>query len=117
SLAALLRVLGHAVRTVYDGHAAIEAAHDDPPEVALLDIGLPGLDGYEVAREIRRRDPGQSIALIALTGWGQEEDPRRSREAGFAHHLVKPVEPAVLRELLDEVARERERFEPAAEPA
>jgi len=118
SLAALLRMLGHEVRTVYDGSAAIEAAHDEPPpDVVLLDIGLPGLDGYEVAREIRGRRPDAAITLIALTGWGQDEDRRRSREAGFAHHLVKPVEPAVLRELLDDVAREQLERQPAAEPA
>jgi CheY-like chemotaxis protein len=99
SLATLLKLLGHEVHVAHDGPAALLATADVRPEVVFLDIGLPGMDGYEVARRLRR--PGRSEALlVALTGYGQEEDRRRSREAGFDHHLVKPVDPAVLEDLL-----------------
>jgi CheY-like chemotaxis protein/anti-sigma regulatory factor (Ser/Thr protein kinase) len=99
SLATLLKLLGHEVHVAHDGPAALRATADVRPEVVFLDIGLPGMDGYEVARRLRR--PGRTEALlVALTGYGQEEDRRRSREAGFDHHLVKPVDPAVLEELL-----------------
>jgi signal transduction histidine kinase/DNA-binding response OmpR family regulator len=99
SLATLLKLLGHEVHVAHDGPAALRATADVRPEVVFLDIGLPGMDGYEVARRLRR--PGRNEALlVALTGYGQDEDRRRSREAGFDHHLVKPVDPAVLEELL-----------------
>jgi CheY-like chemotaxis protein len=100
SLAMLLRLWGHEVVVAPDGPAALRAAGAQPPRVVLLDIGLPGMDGYEVARRLRHQPGlGQTI-LVALTGWGQEEDRRRSQEAGFDHHLVKPVELSDLRELL-----------------
>jgi PAS domain S-box-containing protein len=100
SLATMLRLLGHEVHTVYDGPAAVRAAATFAPEVVLLDIGLPGMDGYEVARQLRALPQVRGAVLVAQTGWGQEEDRRRSREAGFDHHLVKPVDPAALREVL-----------------
>jgi CheY-like chemotaxis protein len=79
---------------------ALRAAEARPPQVALLDIGLPGMDGYELARRLRARyGPGTAV-LVALTGWGQEEDRRRAQEAGFDHHLVKPVDLSDLRALL-----------------
>jgi CheY-like chemotaxis protein len=92
SLAMLLRITGHEAYTAHDGAAALDAARAHRPEVMLLDIGLPSLNGYEVCRRLREEPWGKSIQLIALTGWGQEEDRRRSLEAGFDGHLVKPVD-------------------------
>jgi two-component system CheB/CheR fusion protein len=96
----LLRLQGQDVRVAYEGPAALELAREFRPEVVLLDLGMPGLDGYEVARRLRQQPGLEGILLVAVTGWGQEEDRRRSREAGFDLHWVKPVEPAALRELL-----------------
>ncbi len=84
--------LGCDVRVVHDGEAAIRAAEDFAPQLAVLDIGMPGLNGYEACRRIRRLPVGAQMCLVALTGWGQEEDRRRSAEAGFDHHFVKPVD-------------------------
>jgi PAS domain S-box-containing protein len=89
--ALLLNTLGHDVRVAYDGPQALEVAASHRPEVVLLDIGLPGMDGYVVAKELRQRGLEKSL-LVAVSGYGQEEDRRRSREAGFDHHLMKPVE-------------------------
>jgi PAS domain S-box-containing protein len=100
SLSALLRLWGHEVRMVHDGLAAIDAAREQHPEVVLLDIGLPGLDGYQVAKRLREDSSLDGALLVAMTGYGQPEDRRRSREAGIHHHFVKPVEPFVLRTLL-----------------
>ena len=100
SLTILLSLAGHKTHTAYDGLEAIEAAATFRPDVILLDIGLPRLNGYEVARKIREQPWGQAVVLVALTGWGQEEDRRRSREAGFNHHLTKPVDPLALTRLL-----------------
>ncbi len=96
SLALLLHLAGHEVRVCHDGPAAVAAAQDFHPDIVLLDIGLPGMDGYEVARRLREQEALAEALLVALTGYGQEEDLRRSQEAGFDHHLVKPVEPATL---------------------
>jgi PAS domain S-box-containing protein len=101
SLAMMLRLLGHEVHTAHDGPTAVLAAATIAPDVVLLDIGLPGMDGYEVARQLRALPQVRGAVLVAQTGWGQEEDRRKSREAGFDHHLVKPVDPAALREVLD----------------
>jgi len=100
SLGALLRCLGAEVVTVHDGPAALEALRTEEPSAAVLDIGMPGMDGYEVARRVRAGPRGKRIQLIALTGWGNDEDRRRSREAGIDHHLVKPVDLNVLESLL-----------------
>jgi CheY-like chemotaxis protein/two-component sensor histidine kinase len=100
SLALLLKMLGHEVRTAYEGPAALEAARAWRPEVLLLDLGLPGLDGYEVARRLRAELPPEELLIVALTGYGHEEDRRRSREAGCDLHLVKPAGPNVLHDLL-----------------
>jgi two-component system CheB/CheR fusion protein len=100
SLAALLRLWGHDVRVVHDGLKAIDEAHRQHPEVVLLDIGLPGLDGYQVAKRLREDAELDGTLLVAMTGYGQPDDRRRSREAGIHHHFVKPVEPFVLRTLL-----------------
>ncbi|HEX9671214.1 MAG TPA: chemotaxis protein CheB [Thermoanaerobaculia bacterium] len=100
SLAILLRLQGHDVREAYDGLTALAAAAKFHPEVVLLDIGLPGLDGYEVARRLRRRRRMAKALLVALTGYGQEEDRHRALEAGFDHHLIKPVIPQAVYELV-----------------
>src|SRR5262249_50305150 len=96
SLARLLRLSGHEVRTALDGPTALGELSSYSPEIVLLDIGLPGMDGYELAQSIRKRPGTESIVLIALTGYGQDEDRRGSHEAGFDHHLVKPVDPDAL---------------------
>ena len=100
SLAMMLRLAGHEVYAVHDGQEAVEAAAWFRPELALLDIGMPKLNGFEAARRIREQAWGQKIILAAITGWGQEEDKRRAGEAGFNHHLTKPVDPAALEKLL-----------------
>ena len=100
SLGKLLTILGHEIRTAYDGLEAVGVAEAFRPDVVLLDIGLPKLNGYEVARTIRQQPWGQGMVLIALTGWGQEADRQRAREAGFDHHLVKPVDHTTLTQLL-----------------
>jgi CheY-like chemotaxis protein len=100
SLRLLLELLGADVRAVLDGFAALAALDTYHPDVVLLDIGMPGMDGYQLAREARRRPVGRHVTLIALTGWGQEEDRRRSLEAGIDYHLVKPVDIAALERLL-----------------
>jgi PAS domain S-box-containing protein len=105
SLGMLLRIMGNDVRTAYDGDAAFALAETFRPHVAVLDIGLPKSNGYEVARHIREQRWGRSMVLIAATGWGQAADRERSRTAGFDHHLVKPVDPAALLRLLAELSR------------
>jgi CheY-like chemotaxis protein len=102
SLAMMLRAKGHDVRVAYDGYEAVEIALHYRPDVVLLDIGMPRLNGYEAARTIRQQAGGDSPMLIAVTGWGHDENRLRTKEAGFDHHLVKPVEPAVLTKLLAE---------------
>ena len=100
SLAFMLEIDGHDVRIAHDGLEAIEIGESFRPQVMLLDIGMPRLDGYATARELRGRPWGGSISLVALTGWGQEEDRRRAEEAGFDRHLVKPVDPRILSALI-----------------
>jgi CheY-like chemotaxis protein/two-component sensor histidine kinase len=100
SLATLLELGGHEVFSASNGALALESAERHLPDVALLDIGMPKLDGYEVARRIRAQPWGRRITLVALTGWGQESDRRRSGEAGFDSHLVKPLDLDKLTELL-----------------
>lgn len=103
SLAVILELNGHRVRTAPDGPHALEACIAQRPDVVLLDIGLPGMDGYEVALRLRKMPEMLKITLIAVTGYGQPEDVARSRHAGFDHHLVKPVEPDALSQLFDDV--------------
>ncbi|MEO7156786.1 MAG: PAS domain S-box protein [Vicinamibacterales bacterium] len=100
SLAALLSISGHDTRLAYDGPDALREAERFRPEVVFLDIGMPTLDGHETAKLIRRQPWGREMVLIALTGWGQSEDRRRSTDAGFNHHLVKPADPAAVTDLL-----------------
>lgn len=105
TLAELLEALGHSVRCVLDGEAAVAAVTEFGPSVVILDIGMPKLNGYEACREIRRRDDGRREVLIcAVTGWGQPDDVRKSAAAGFDHHLVKPLDPDTLVALLTEFA-------------
>jgi PAS domain S-box-containing protein len=102
SLAVLLRLSGNRVKIAYDGVEAIDVAERFRPDVILLDIGMPKLDGHGACRRIRKQDWGRDVVIIALTGWGQEEDRRKSREAGFDGHLVKPIATTALLEALDE---------------
>ena len=106
SLAMMLSIMGHDTRTAHDGESAVATAESFLPEVVLLDIGLPKLNGYEVAQRIREQEWGKSMFLIAVTGWGQEEDRQRSSEVGLNVHMVKPVEPAALERLLAELHNE-----------
>lgn len=99
ALEALLKLWNFDVQTAGDGRRGLEIALEDPPPVAILDIGLPELDGYEIARRWRQSSNGSS-RLIALTGYGRPEDRRRALEAGFDQHLVKPIKPADLRKIL-----------------
>jgi CheY-like chemotaxis protein len=103
SLATLLRLAGHDVRVAADGPQALTAAAERPPDVVLCDLGLPGMDGYTVAQRLRAAS-GDGMVLVALTGYGQEADRRRSADAGFDMHLTKPVDPTVLEELLTTAA-------------
>jgi CheY-like chemotaxis protein len=100
TLSMLLKLMGNEVHEAHDGLAAVEAATTFQPDVILLDIGLPKLNGYEACRRIREQPGGGAFLIVALTGWGQEEDIRRSNEAGFNQHMVKPVDPASLERLL-----------------
>jgi CheY-like chemotaxis protein len=97
SLAMLLKLSGNETHTAYDGHEAVEAAATFNPDLVLMDIGLPKLNGYEACRRIREQPFGKSVVLVALTGWGQEVDRQKSKQAGFSAHMVKPVElPALM---------------------
>jgi CheY-like chemotaxis protein len=102
TLALLLELMGHEVRTAHDGLKALDVAEELRPDVVLLDIGLPQLNGYEVARRLRQQPWSRQTLLVALTGWGQAEDQLRSTEAGFDRHLVKPVDEAMLIRVLSE---------------
>ena len=105
SMSMLFELWGHEVICVYDGHTALETAVKFRPDAVFLDIGLPGMDGYEIAERLRESPQAARVVLIAITGYGQDEDRRRSREAGIDHHLVKPVAPDTLLALLDSLDR------------
>jgi signal transduction histidine kinase/CheY-like chemotaxis protein len=105
SMAMTLGLFGHDTRAVHDGGAALQTGGEFLPDVVLLDIGLPGQNGYEVARQIRRASWGQGVLLIAATGWGQDADRQLAEDAGFDHHLTKPVDFASLQTLLSERSR------------
>jgi CheY-like chemotaxis protein len=96
----LLELGGHGVQVAFDGPRAVEFAAEIQPQVIILDIGLPKMDGYEVARQIRKQPGGKDVFIVALTGLGQEKDRRLSKEAGYDAHLVKPVEPSALSTIL-----------------
>lgn len=107
SLGMLLNFLGADVAVVYDGPSALDTARAYRPAIVLMDIGMPGMDGHEVARRLRADPAQRDVTLIALSGWGQEEDRRRSQAAGFDHHLVKPVDTEALQALLTESASKK----------
>ena len=107
SFSILLNASGHNVRTAHDGPAAVQAALEYQPDVALLDIGLPGLDGYQVAKRIRQEPALKNVVLVALTGYGQDSDRQTSLQAGFDHHLVKPARLEQLTQILAMVAERR----------
>jgi CheY-like chemotaxis protein len=100
SFALLLQLLGHEVQVARDGPEALLQAEDNPPDVVLLDIGLPGMDGWQVARRLHLIAGGRTPLLVAITGYGQEADRERSRQAGIHLHLLKPLDPSELEELL-----------------
>ena len=100
SLAMVLSIMGHETRTAHDGETALATAEEFHPDVVLLDIGLPKMNGYEVAQRIREKAWGTGMFLIAVTGWGQAEDRARSAEVGLNMHMVKPVEPSALQAVL-----------------
>jgi DNA-binding response OmpR family regulator len=106
SLSTLLQVLGYTVRVAYDGPDAIVAADEFRPDAALLDIGLPKLSGYDIARHMRA-SRGDEVLLVAITGWGQEDDRRKARDAGFDHHFTKPADFDLLMALLEQELRHR----------
>ena len=101
-LASLLELDGHEVRSVGNGPAALDLVRTFHPDVAFLDIGLPGMTGYELARRLRAMPATADILLVAVTGWGQDEDRRQSKDAGLDHHLTKPVDPGDVRALVAE---------------
>jgi CheY-like chemotaxis protein len=101
TLSLMIELLGYEVRRARDGAEAVALAETFRPDTVLMDLGMPNVNGYEAARRMREQPWGRRLLLIATTGWGQEEDRRRSREAGFDHHLVKPIDTEVLRDLLD----------------
>lgn len=101
SLGMLLRLQGHDVKIAHSGPEALEAVRESEPQLILLDLGMPGMDGYEVARRVRSEHGSSNIVIAALTGWGQEQDRQRSKAAGFQHHLTKPIELSALEALFE----------------
>jgi CheY-like chemotaxis protein len=104
SLAMLFQMMGHDVRCALSGLEAINLAADFRPDLIVLDIGMPGLDGYEVCRRIRQQPWAHTVVIAALTGWTREEDRDRSHQAGFNHYLVKPVDPQALTDLVARIS-------------
>ena len=101
TLGAILELGGHEVRVAYSGSEGLRIASEWRPEVGVLDIGIPDMDGYELCRAIREQSADRQPMLIACTGWGQQEDVQRAHQAGFDHHLVKPVDPDAVLRLLE----------------
>ena len=99
TLGELLKIWGHDVRLAHDGNAAVDAAREYKPDVVLLDIGLPGMDGFAVATALRKEGTAGRM-LVALTGYGEQQDKDRAQKAGFDHHLTKPIDPDTLQKLL-----------------
>jgi CheY-like chemotaxis protein len=104
SLGMMLQLFGHEVQLEYDGPAALRAANRFQPDAVFLDIGLPGMNGFDVCRQLRAGDQAEELVVIAQTGWGDPAQRARSQEAGFDHHLVKPVDVATLKSLLSDIA-------------
>ncbi len=98
---------GHEVKVAFSGPAALDITKVYAPDVVFLDIGMPGMDGYEVARRMRQQPGLEKVVLAALTGWGQQEDRRRTAEAGFNHHLVKPPESKLVDRVLAELPKSK----------
>ena len=96
----LLKMMGNNVHTAHDGEEAVTAAREFQPQLVLCDIGLPKLNGYEACRQMKAQAWDKNMILIAVTGWGQDDDRRKSAAAGFDHHLIKPVDPQALMKLL-----------------
>jgi DNA-binding response OmpR family regulator len=113
SMAMVLEMHGHEVETAYDGESGFMKAVHFRPHLVLLDIGMPGIDGLEVALRLRTLDGGDSMTLVAVTGWGQEEDRRRTRDAGFDHHFTKPVDPEMLAHFVADLSAHRRDIAPA----
>lgn len=104
TLSMLVELLGHDVRTAHDGMEALAVAAEFLPDMVLLDVGMPRMDGYETCRRMRAEPWGANMTVVAVTGWGREEDQAMTRLAGFDRHLVKPVPPALIIQALDELA-------------
>jgi CheY-like chemotaxis protein len=104
-MALLLQQYGYDVSVAHSGPDALATAARNKPEIVILDIGMPGMSGYEVAQRIRAEPWGKRTLLIALTGWGQEEDKRKAFDAGFDHHLIKPIDPDALEALMGSALR------------
>ncbi len=104
SLSMLVELLGHEVRTAYDGVQALDLATGFHPDVVLLDLGMPRMDGYEACRRLRAQPWGAGMTVFAVTGWGREDDRRKTQQAGFDGHLVKPVAPDVIARTLSSAA-------------
>ena len=102
----MLRLSGHEVRTAYNGPSALADAASAPPDAVLLDIGLPDMDGFEIAHRLRQKDGLSQTVIIAVTGYGQDADRRRTKEAGFDYHLVKPIDSAQLEQVLSGLLRD-----------
>ena len=100
SLSMLVELLGHEVRTAFDGEQALGVAGEFCPDVVLLDLGMPRMDGYEACRRLRAQPWGAGMTVVAVTGWGREDDRRKTQLAGFDKHLVKPVAPAEIATML-----------------
>jgi CheY-like chemotaxis protein len=105
SLSMLIRTLGNETFSAQDGIEAVESAGNLRPDVILMDLGMPRINGYEAARRIREQPWGRDVLMVATTGWGKEEDRRRSSDAGFDCHLVKPIEVSAVRDLLASASR------------
>jgi CheY-like chemotaxis protein len=107
SLAAVLKMLGAEVRVTHDGQAALDALDGFRPAAVFLDLGMPGMDGYQTARQMRLRKDGSALKIIALTGWGQSSDRRQTEAAGFNQHLVKPADVTTLQAVLASLVQDR----------
>lgn len=108
SLAMLFQMMGHDVRSALNGLEAVDVAANFRPDLIVLDIGMPGLNGYEVCRRIRQQPWAQAVVIAALTGWTRDEDKDRSQEAGFDHYLVKPIDPQALTDLVGRISGQNE---------
>ena len=100
----VLKTLGHEVRTAHDGEAGLAAAAEYRPDLVVMDLGMPNMDGYEACRRIRAESWGGDPFLVALTGWGSADDERRTREAGFDQHLIKPVDADAISKIIAEMS-------------